>query len=48
MIHRDRITENQLLAAFSEMNPIDLVELRDAFAAAGPRILELERASTGS
>ena len=46
MIRHDRITEEQLLAAFSEMKPIELVELRDAFASAKPRIMELARAAT--
>lgn len=45
MIRHDRITEEQLLSAFSQMKPIELVELRDAFAAARPRILEMARAA---
>ena len=44
MIHHDRITESQLLAAFTQMKPIELVELRDAFAKAKPIILKLARA----
>ncbi len=44
MIRHDGITEGQLLAAFSQMKPIELVELRDAFASAKPRIMELARA----
>ena len=45
MIHHDRITESQLLAAFTQMKPIELVELRDAFAKAKPIILKLARAA---
>ena len=44
MIRHDRITEGQLLAAFSQMRPIELVELQDAFARAKPRIMEVARA----
>jgi hypothetical protein len=36
MIRHDRITEAQLLEAFSHMKPIELVELRDAFDKAKP------------
>jgi hypothetical protein len=43
MIRADRITEGQLLEAFSQMKPIELVELRDAFARARPVVLELAR-----
>jgi hypothetical protein len=43
MIRYDRITEAQMLAAFSEMKPIELVELRDAFAKAKPITLRLAR-----
>jgi len=41
MIHHDRISETQLLEAFEQMKPIELVELRDAFARAKPIILKL-------
>ena len=41
MIRHDRITEPQLLEAFSQMKPIELVELRDAFAGAKPIVLEV-------
>ncbi|MBM3882793.1 MAG: hypothetical protein FJ387_24230 [Verrucomicrobia bacterium] len=49
MIRHDRITEGQLIEAFSRMNPVGLVELRDAFARAKPVVLELARkAATAS
>lgn len=38
MIEHDKITRAQLEAAFAVMNPIELVELRDAFAKARPII----------
>jgi hypothetical protein len=43
MIRHDRITEAQLVEAFSQMNPINLVELRDAFEKAKPVVLKLTR-----
>jgi len=43
MIRHDRISETQLLEAFSQMQPIELVELRDAFARATPIIMKLVR-----
>lgn len=43
MIRYDRITESQLGAAFSQMKPVELVELREAFAKAKPIILRLAR-----
>jgi hypothetical protein len=43
MIHHDRITEAQLCEAFTQMQPIELVELRDAFAKAKPVVLQLAR-----
>ena len=43
MIRHDRITEGRLLEAFSQMKPVGLVELRDAFAHAKPVVLELAR-----
>lgn len=36
MIEHDRITRAQLEEAFAVMNPVELVELRDAFAKARP------------
>jgi len=36
MIRHDRISETQLVEAFTEMKPIELIELRDAFARAKP------------
>ncbi len=49
MIHHDRITEGQLVEAFSQMKPFGLVELRDAFARAKPMVLEVARkAATAS
>jgi hypothetical protein len=36
MIEHDKITRKQLEAAFAVMNPIELVELRDAFTTARP------------
>jgi len=46
MILHNGIAEGQLLAAFSQMRPIDLLVLLDAFASATPRILELARAGS--
>jgi hypothetical protein len=43
MIRHDRITEAQLLEAFAQMKPIELVELRDTFAKARPAVLKLAR-----
>jgi len=43
MIRHDHITEPQLLEAFAQMKPIELVELRDAFAKARPRVLNFAR-----
>jgi hypothetical protein len=43
MIRHDCITEAQLTKAFEEMKPIELVELRDAFAKAKPVVLKLAR-----
>jgi hypothetical protein len=49
MIRHDRITEGQLVEAFSQMKPIGLVDLRDAFARAKPVVLEVARkAATAS
>jgi hypothetical protein len=41
MIRHDRITEAQLVEAFAQMKPIELVELRDAFERAKPRVREM-------
>jgi hypothetical protein len=46
MISRDHISEQELLAAFGEMKTIELVELRDAFARARPRVLDMVRKSS--
>ena len=43
MIRHDRITEAQLLEAFTQMKPIELVELRNAFAKAEPLVLKMAR-----
>lgn len=43
MIRHDCITETQLIEAFSQMKPIELVELRDAFAKAKPIVLKIAR-----
>lgn len=43
MIRHDRITESQLVEAFSLMHPFGLVELRDAFERAKPVILKTAR-----
>lgn len=41
IIRHDCITESQLLEAFSQMKPIELAELRDAFERAKPQVLRL-------
>lgn len=38
-IERDHLTKSDLHAAFAEMQPIELVELEDAFARAKPAVL---------
>ena len=43
LIRHDGITEAQLLEAFTQMKPIELVELRDAFIRAKPTVLKLAR-----
>lgn len=43
MIRHDHISETQLLEAFSQMKPIELAELRDAFARARPVVMKLAR-----
>src|SRR6266446_5495461 len=43
MIRRDGITEGQLLEAFSQMKPIEMIELRDAFERARPAVLKTAR-----
>jgi hypothetical protein len=44
IIRHDHITELQLIEAFSQMNPIALAELREAFERAKPLVLRLARA----
>ena len=39
MIEHDKISKKQLEAAFVEMNPVELVELRDAFLRARPIVI---------
>jgi hypothetical protein len=46
ILRHDRITEPQLIEAFSQMKPIALVELRDAFERAKPVVLDLARANS--
>lgn len=48
MIRHDRVTEGQLMDAFSQMKPFGLVELRDAFARAKPVVLEVARRAATS
>ena len=43
MIRHDRISETQLMEALAQIKPIELVELRDAFARAKPIVLKLAR-----
>jgi hypothetical protein len=43
IIRHDRITEPQVVEAFSQMKPIALAELRDAFERAKPVVLNLAR-----
>lgn len=45
MIRHDRITEAQLLEAFTQLKPIELIELREAFAKAKPVVLQAARAT---
>jgi hypothetical protein len=46
MIRHDRVTEAQLRTALTEMKPIELVELMDAFAKAKPAVLKFARENT--
>jgi hypothetical protein len=46
IIRHDRISESQLLEAFSQMKPIELFELREAFDRAKPIVLKLARESS--
>ena len=39
MIEHDKISRKQLEDAFTEMNPVEVVELRDAFAKAKPIVV---------
>jgi hypothetical protein len=41
MIQHDRLTKPQLLEAFAQMKPIELVELREAFERAKPIVLSM-------
>ncbi len=41
MIRHDHITESQLIEAFSQMRPIELPELREAFEKAKPVVLKM-------
>jgi hypothetical protein len=43
MIEHDGISKSQLEDAFAQMNPINLVELREAFNRAKPLILEMAK-----
>jgi hypothetical protein len=45
LIRHDRLTEAQLQAAFAQMKPIALVELRDAFERARPVVLRLAQSA---
>ena len=45
IILHDRITKSQLLEALSQMKPIELAELSDAFERALPVVLKLARDS---
>lgn len=40
MLRHDRISEGKLIEAFEQMKPIELVELREAFARAKPIVLK--------
>ena len=46
LLRHDLITEPQLVEAFSQMKPIALAELRDAFERAKPVVLNLARANS--
>jgi hypothetical protein len=46
MINHDRITELQLIEAFTEMKPIELPELREAFERSKPIVLKMARESS--
>lgn len=43
MIQHDGISKAELLLAFDQMKPIELVELRDAFKRARPLVLEMAK-----
>lgn len=43
MLRHDNITEEQLVEAFAQMKPIELAELRDAFAKAKPLVIGMAR-----
>jgi hypothetical protein len=44
LIRSDRLTAAQLLEAFAQMKPVELVELRDAFERARPLVLKMAQA----
>ena len=46
MIRHERVTEPQLLEAFSHMKPIEWVELRDAFERAKHVVLKMSRTAS--
>jgi hypothetical protein len=46
IIRHDRITQPQLVEAFSRLKPIGLVELREAFDRAKPTVLHLAQANS--
>jgi hypothetical protein len=48
MLRHDHINEPKLVEAFSQMKPIALAELRDAFEKAKPVVLNMARASSSS
>ena len=43
LIRHDRLSEAQLLEAFAQMKPIELIELREAFSKAQPTVLRIAR-----
>jgi hypothetical protein len=48
MIRHDHIAEAQLIQAFQEMKPIEVVELQDAFIKAKPIVLKLAKEFSAS
>jgi hypothetical protein len=43
MLRHDQVSENQILEAFDQIRPIELPELRVAFARAKPIVLHMVR-----